>query len=387
MAGLDHIGRICYTYYNDYNKIIIWEGEYMATTTTRSKLDQLLRLMVDSNASDLHIGVDSPPLLRVDEKLQRTDYGILSKDSAKEVIYTMLTPDRIKKFEEEQELDFSFEMSDMGRFRVNIFQQRGNIGCSIRLIPFNIMSFEECGLPVDTVKSLCKKPKGLVLITGATGSGKSTTLASMIDHINSERPCHIVTIEDPVEFVHKNKKALLDQREIYQDTHSFPAALKHVLRQDPDVILIGEVRDLETIETALICAETGHLVFATLHTSDAVQTINRIIDVFPAYQQQQIRTQLSFVLIGIVAQQLIPKAGGQGRVLATEILIVNPAIRSLIRESKIHQVYSAIQTGQKEGMYTMNQSLYELYKKGKISYEDALGRTLDPEDLSRLFKR
>lgn len=359
----------------------------MTTVATKSKIEQLLKLMVDSNASDIHLGVDAPPIIRIDEKLQRTDYGILSKDSAKELIYSMLTAERIKKFEAEQELDFSFELSDMGRFRVNVFQQRGNIGCSIRLIPFTIMSFEECGLPVETTKSLCRRPKGLVLVTGATGSGKSTTLASMVDYINDQRACHIVTIEDPIEFVHKNKKALIDQREVYQDTSSFTTALKHVLRQDPDVILIGEMRDLETIETALICAETGHLVFATLHTSDSAQTINRIIDVFPAYQQQQIRTQLSFVLIGIIAQQLIPKSGAQGRVLATEVLIANPAIRSLIRESKVHQVYSTIQTGQKEGMYTMNQSLYELYKKGKISYEDALGRTLDPEDLMRLFKR
>lgn len=359
----------------------------MTSVMTRSKIDQLLKLMVDKDASDLHIGVNAPPIIRIDERLQNTDYGILSKESAKELIYSMLTANHIKKFEAEQELDFSFELSDMGRFRVNVFQQRGDISCSIRLIPFKIMSFEECGLPVETAKMLCRKPKGLVLVTGATGSGKSTTLASMVDHINNERPCHIVTIEDPIEFVHKNKKALVDQREVYQDTHSFSAALKHVLRQDPDVILIGEMRDLETIETALICAETGHLVFATLHTSDSVQTINRIIDVFPAYQQQQIRTQLSFVLIGIIAQQLIPKSTGKGRVLATETLIVNPAIRSLVRESKIHQVYSAIQTGQKEGMYTMNQSIYELHSKGKISYEDAFSRTLDPEDLSRLFKR
>jgi twitching motility protein PilT len=234
---------------------------------------------------------------------------------------------------------------------------------------------------------LCKRPKGLVLVTGATGSGKSTTLAAMVDWINTEVSCHVITIEDPIEFVHANKKSIVDQREVYSDTHSFGASLKHVLRQDPDVILIGEMRDLETIESALIIAETGHLVFATLHTSDCVQTINRIIDVFPAYQQQQIRTQLSFVLIGILSQQLIPKLRGVGRVLATEVLIVNPAVRSLIRESKIHQLYSVIQTSQKEGMKTMNQALYELYQRKLISYDEAFGRTTDAEDLSRLFNR
>jgi twitching motility protein PilT len=352
-----------------------------------AKMDQLLRLVVEEKASDLHIGADSPPLIRIDEKLHKTDFETLNKEEARELVYSMLSSEQLKKFEENKELDFSFELPELGRFRVNIFFQRNAVGCSIRLIPFEIMTFQECGLPIETAKALCRRPKGLVLVTGATGSGKSTTLASMMDFINNERPCHIVTIEDPIEFVHVNKKALIDQREIYQDTHSFAEALKHVLRQDPDVILIGEMRDLETIETALICAETGHLVFATLHTSDCVQTINRIIDVFPAYQQQQIRTQLSFVLIGIVSQQLIPKTSGKGRILATEVLIATPAIRSLVRESKAHQIYSAIQTGQKEGMFTMNQSLYELYKKGIVSYEDAFSRTLDPEDLSRLFKR
>jgi len=357
------------------------------TAASKVKIAPLLRLLVEKGASDLHLGADAPPIIRIDERLIQTDAEILTKESAKDLIYSMLSSEQIKKFEEGRELDFSFELADLGRFRVNVFFQRAAVGCSIRLIPFEIMSFEECGLPVDTVKMLCKKPKGLVLITGATGSGKSTTLAAMVDYINSERACHIVTIEDPIEFVHKNKKALIDQREVYEDTLSFTDALKHVLRQDPDVILIGEMRDLETIETALICAETGHLVLATLHTSDCVQTINRIIDVFPAYQQQQIKTQLSFVLVGIVSQQLIPKTGGHGRALATEVLIVNPAVRSLVRESKAHQIYSAIQTGQKEKMFTMNQSLYELHKKGIISYDDAFGRTLDQEDLSRLFKR
>ncbi|MDD5450032.1 MAG: type IV pilus twitching motility protein PilT [Candidatus Omnitrophica bacterium] len=359
----------------------------MINTATREKIDQLLKLVAEKSGSDLHIGADSPPLIRVDEKLEKSGIQPLSKETARELAYSMLTPDQVKKFEKNKELDFSFELADIGRFRVNVFYQRGSVGCSIRLIPFTIMNFEECGLPVETTKSLCKRPKGLVLVTGATGSGKSTTLAAMVDYINNERPCHIVTIEDPIEFVHKNKMALIDQREVYEDTHSFSEALKHVLRQDPDVILIGEMRDLETIETALICAETGHLVFATLHTSDSVQTINRVIDVFPAYQQQQIRTQLSFVLIGIISQQLIPKATGRGRVLATEVLISNPAVKSLIRESKAHQIYSVIQTGQKEGMFTMNQSLYDLCREGRISYDDAFGRTLDPDDLSRLLKK
>lgn len=353
----------------------------------KPSIDQLLKLAVEKGASDLHLGTDAPPLIRIDEKLQKTDFDVLSKESAKELIYSFLSPAQVKQFEEEKELDFSLEVPSLSRFRVNVFMQRGLVACSIRTIPFNIRGFQELGLPTETIISLCRAPKGLVLITGATGSGKSTTLAAMVDYINSEKECHIVTIEDPVEFVHENKKALINQREVYQDTHSFAAALKHVLRQDPNVILIGEMRDMETIGTALTCAETGHLVLATLHTSDSAQTINRIIDVFPAYQQQQIRTQLSFVLIGIIAQQLIPKTGGRGRVLAAEVLISNPAIRSLIRDSKVHQISSAIQTGQKEGMRTMNQSLYELHKKGLISYEDAFARTLDVEDLARLFKR
>lgn len=351
------------------------------------EMESLIRLMIERKASDLHIGANSPPMLRIDEKLEPMDNEKLSPEQSKELIYSILSEDQREKFEKDRELDFSFEISGLSRFRVNVFYQRGCVGCCIRAIPLEIMSFEECGLPPDLMEHLCRKPMGLILVTGATGSGKSTTLAAMVEYINTNRKCHIVTIEDPIEFVYKNKKALINQREVYSDTHSFAEALKHVLRQDPDVILIGEMRDLETINSALIIAETGHLVFATLHTSDSVQTVNRIIDVFPAHQQQQIRTQLSFVLVSIISQQLIPKANGPGRCLATEILVATPAIRSLIRDSKVHQIYSSIQTGQKEGMHTMNQSLVELYKAGFITYEEAFNRTLDQEDLFRLMNR
>ena len=347
----------------------------------------LLNKIVEKKASDLHITADSKPKLRVDEKLIDADKTVLSTEDTKKLAYSMLTGEQIATFEKDKELDFSFELANISRFRVNIFLQRNKVGIAIRMIPFKIMSFEECGLPVETVKNLCRKPKGLVLVTGATGMGKSTTLASMIDFINNEQDCHIITIEDPIEFVHLNKKSIIDQREVYYDTHSFGAALKHVLRQDPDVILIGEMRDLETIESALIIAETGHLVFATLHTSDSVQTVNRIVDVFSSHQQQQIRTQLSFVLLGVLSQLLIPKKDLSGRILATEILVVTPAIRSLIREAKIHQIYSNIQTGQKEGMRTMNQAFYELCKKGTITQEEAFARAADPEELSKLFKK
>lgn len=351
-------------------------------------INTLLKMMVDRNASDLHITAGSPLQLRIDEKLVPIDDQKLSPDDSKELTYSMLNAAWIEKFERLLELDAAFGVKDLGRFRVNVFKQRGSVSSSLRMIPYNIWTFEQCGLPVDVTIGLCKKPKGLVLITGATGSGKSTTLASMIGWINQDRPCHIVTIEDPIEFIHKNKKAIVEQREVYSDTHSFAASLKHVLRQDPDVILIGEMRDLETIESALTIAETGHLVFATLHTSDAVQAINRIIDVFPSHQQQQVRTQISFILQAVLSQQLIPKHGSAGgRVLATEVLIATPAVRSLIRDSKIHQIYSVMQTSQKEKMKTMNQALYELYQKKLISYEEAFERTSDSEDLLRVFKR
>jgi len=350
-------------------------------------INTLLKMMVDRRASDLHISAGSSLQLRIDEDLVQIDDHKLTPEESKQLTYSILSEPQIEKFERLWELDMAFGVKGLGRFRVNVFKQRSSVSSSLRVIPFNIWNFEECGLPADVVTGLCKKPKGLVLITGATGSGKSTTLASMIDWINADRACHIITIEDPIEFVHKNKKAIVEQREVFSDTHSFAASLKHVLRQDPDVILIGEMRDLETIESALVIAETGHLVFATLHTSDAVQTINRIIDVFPSHQQQQIRTQVSFILQAILSQQLIPIQNSTGRVLATEILIATPAIRSLIRESKIHQIYSVLQTSQKDKMKTMNQAFYELYQKKLISYEEAFARTTDAEDLLRIFKR
>ena len=351
----------------------------------KTDIKKLLKDMMRKNASDMHITANSPIHLRVDEALTPVDGNILSPEDAKASVYGILDADQIKKFERELELDFSFEIRELARFRVNVFMQRGSVGCAIRLIPFEIWTFEKCGLPVDPAKNLCNKPKGLVLVTGATGSGKSTSLASMIDYINSTRRCHIVTIEDPIEFVYKNRLSIVDQREVYRDTHSFADSLKHVLRQDPYVILIGEMRDLETIESALIIAETGHLVFATLHTSDAAQTVNRIIDVFPAHQQQQIRTQLSFVLLGILSQQLIPRAGKPGRVLATEVLTATPAVRSLIREGKIHQIYSVIQTSMRDGMKTMNQALSELCDKSIIDPEEALLKSQNTEELKNLI--
>ena len=349
-------------------------------------MQQLLRLTVEKQASDLHITAGAAPQLRIDGKLVKTDEEILTPQKARELTYSLLSKEAIKEFEENLELDMSFGIEGLSRFRLNVYQQRGVVGCAIRRIPYQIMSLEECGLPLKATVELCHKPKGLILVTGATGSGKSTTLAAMINMINQERRCHIITVEDPIEYAFKNIKAIIEQREVGSDTRSFTRALKHILREDPDVILIGEMRDLETMQAALNIAETGHLVFATLHTSDSVQTVNRVVDVFPAHQQQQVRTQLSFVLLGILAQQLIPRTKG-GRVLVAEVLSANHAVRSLIREGKTHQLYSVIQTGQKEGMRTMNQALYELCREGIISQEEALSRTTELEDLERLFKR
>lgn len=350
------------------------------------EIEQLLRLMVEKTASDLHIVCGAYPQLRIDERLSPAGKDIFSAEKSKRLLYSLLSQEAIDKFEKNLELDMSFEIKGLSRFRLNVYMQRGAVGGAIRRIPYEILTLEECGLDVKVIGELCRKSKGLILVTGATGSGKSTSLAAMINMINQQRDCHIITIEDPIEYSFKNIKAVIEQREVGTDTRSFADGLKHVLRQDPNVILIGEMRDLETIQAALNIAETGHLVLATLHTSDSVQTINRVVDVFPAHQQQQVRTQLSFVLLAVLAQQLVPRAGG-GRILATEILTSTPALRSLIREGKTHQIYSTIQTGQKEGMRTMNQSLYELYLQRLISEEEALSRTTEPQDLERLIKK
>ena len=356
-------------------------------SSAKPTMESLLRLMVEQGATDLHLSANLPPHLRLDDRLAATDHAPLSGDGVKELAYSLISPDKVERFERWKELDFAFSVENLARFRANYFIQQGYVGVAIRMLPFRIMNFAELGLPVKLMTELCEKPKGLVLVTGATGSGKTTTLAAMVDHLNSNHGFHIVTIEDPIEYTHVSKRSIIDQREVGGDTQSFAQGLKHVLRQDPDVILIGEMRDLETIETALIVAETGHLVLATLHTSDAMQTVNRIIDVFPASQQNQVSVQLSMELLGVVSQQLIPKASGRGRVLATEFLIVNHAIRSLVRERKIHQIYSVVQTSQREGMRTMNQALYELYVSRVISLDDALGRSGDPDDLTRLMNR
>ncbi|MFQ5952257.1 MAG: type IV pilus twitching motility protein PilT [Candidatus Omnitrophota bacterium] len=343
--------------------------------------------MMEKRASDLHLSVGCPLHYRVDGDLVEVNDKTLSAEDVKKIVYSLMTDDEIAKFEEEKEMEFSFAIEGVARYRVNVFLQRGCIGCAIRMVPLEVMTIEECGLPGDIVRQFCNVQKGLVLVTGPTGSGKSTTLAAMVDEINKTRNCHIVTVEDPIEFIHRSKKALIDQREVYSDTHSFGNALVHVLRQDPDVILIGELRDLETISNALIIADTGHLVLGTLHTPDTVQTINRMIDVFPSAHQRQVRAQLSFVLVGMLAQQLIPSKDKPGMALATEILIASPAIKSMIRESKEHQIYSAIQTSQSLGMRTMNQTLSELYLSGRISYERAMSKTMDVEELNKLIER
>ncbi len=349
-------------------------------------LEELLNLMVQRGGSDLHISVGAPPKIRIDGRLYDTDHEVLTPEVTQKLIYSVLTADQIAKFEKNLEIDFSFGVAGLGRFRTNAFIQRGTVAGVLRVIPFETYDFEQLGLPVEVCEYICSLHKGLILVTGATGSGKSTTLASMIDYLNRTRQGHIVTVEDPIEFLHRNQKCLVNQREVHADTHGFPQALRSVLRQDPDIVLIGEMRDLETIEAALTLAETGHLTFATLHTSDCVQTINRIVDVFPAHQQQQIRTQLSFTLQAVLCQQLLPKTTGKGRVLATEIMIVNPAIRALIRDDKAHQVYSIIQTSGKLGMRTMNQSLAELYKANLVSYDDCLSVSSDRAEFQRLVQ-
>jgi len=350
-------------------------------------IEELLQTMVSRGASDLHIAAGSPPRIRVDGKLLPLALDPLTRDETKKIIYGLLSEEQIARYEKELELDFSFGIENLGRFRVNVFSQRGSLGMAIRLVPSIIRSFEELGLPRSTCVQLCDMPKGLILVTGATGSGKSTTIASMVEYINQTYEVHIVTVEDPIEFVFQNKKGLVNQREILHDTLSFKNSLKHVLRQDPDVVLIGEMRDNETVEAALTISETGHLTFGTLHTSDIAQTVNRVVDIFPAHQQEQVRTQLSMTLTAVFCQQLIPRSRGKGRVLAMEVMICTPAIRALIRENKIHQIYSAVQTSGHIGMKTMNTSLFELYKSGALTYEDALVYSYDPEELKRMVMR
>jgi twitching motility protein PilT len=350
-----------------------------------ANMHQFLKAMIEKGASDLHITTGTPPQLRIDGKLHPLKMPPLSAPETKQLCYSVLTDAQKHQFEERNELDLSFSVQKLSRFRANVFVQRGNVAGAFRAIPFKIKTFEELGLP-KIIEELACKPRGLVLVTGPTGSGKSTTLATILDKINQERNEHIVTIEDPIEYLHHHKGCVINQREVGADTHSFKNALKYILRQDPDVVLIGEMRDLETIEAALTVAETGHLCFATLHTNSCVQTINRIVDVFPPYQQAQVRAQLSFVLEGVMCQSLLPRANGPGRALALELMVPNPAIRNLIREDKIHQIYSQMQVGQdKYGMQTMNQSLASLYTRRLISLEDAMARSHDQEELKTLI--
>ena len=349
-----------------------------------ANLHELLKTLVECGGSDLHITTNTSPQIRVDGKLRPLDFPPLTPVETKQLCYSVLTDSQKHKFEEENELDLSFGVKGLSRFRGNVFVQRGAVAGVFRVIPYKILTFEELGLP-PVIKELAEKPRGLILVTGPTGSGKSTTLASIIDFINVNRHDHIVTIEDPIEYLHPHKGCLVNQREVGADTKGFKTALKYVLRQDPDVVLVGELRDLETIEAALTLSETGHLCLATLHTNSCAQTINRIVDVFPPYQQPQIRAQLSFVLEGVVSQTLIPKAGG-GRTMALEIMVPNPAIRNLIREDKVHQIYSQMQVGQdKFGMQTMNQSLYSLVARRLITFDDALGRSSDPDELKQMI--
>ena len=357
-------------------------------TTDQITLPDLLRRMTDLGGSDLHITTNSAPQVRVHGHLKPLDgFSVFSPADTKRLAYSVLTDAQKHRFEEALELDFSFGLKGMSRFRANLFNQKGAVGCVFRAIPYEIKSFKDLGLPT-VISDMCKKPRGLILVTGPTGSGKSTTLASMVDKINVDRHEHILTIEDPIEFLHTHKNCVVNQREVNADTHGFADALRTALRQDPDVVLVGEMRDLETIEMALRIAETGHLTFATLHTNSAASTINRIIDVFPAAQQAQVRTQLSMVLEGIMCQALLPKASGDGRVMALEILVPNPAIRNLIREDKIHQIYSTMQTGQdRYGMQTFNQALATLFQKRLITMDVAVQRTSNADELKDLIER
>jgi len=350
-------------------------------------LRELLEEMLDRDASDLHISAGHPPQLRIDGDLVPSRSSEpLTQELALQLAYSILTEDQRKRFENDKELDLSFGIRGVSRFRANVYMQRGSVSVAIRRIPFQILSFDDLGLP-PVVKELAAKPRGLILVTGPTGSGKSTTLASIIDKINHERRVHIVTIEDPIEYVHRNELATVDQREVGSDTVSFHSALKYVLRQDPDVILIGEMRDLETIQAALTIAETGHLALATLHTNSAAESINRIVDVFPANLKNEVQAQLAFVLEGVICQQLIARSFGPGRTMISEVLVCTPAIRATIREGKIHQIYGMMQAGTKFGMQTMNQSLFQAVRRRLLSREAVLQRSFDAKELDQMFGR
>ncbi len=350
-------------------------------------IQELLKICVEKDASDLHITTYIPPRIRIYGSLSSLDYPPLTPKETKTLIYSLLTDKQKKIFEDKLELDFSFGIQDLGRFRANVFMQKSAVAVAIRRFMPSMWSFEQLGLP-QSLAQLCQLPRGLVLVTGPTGSGKSTTLACLIDHVNKERPVHIVTIEDPIEYFFTPKKAVINQRELHVDTHSFPNALRAVLREDPDVVLVGEMRDMETVESTLRVAETGHLTFSTLHTNSAAETISRIVDVFPADYQSQVRIMLSMCLQGVITQALLPRADGQGRVIALEILLLNPAVRNLIRENKIHQIYSAMQMGQsKFGMRTFNQSLADLYFRKLITLETAMDASSKTEELTDIIQR
>ncbi len=346
-------------------------------------IDDLLRLACEMGASDIHLTVGLPPMVRCDGRLVPTDYVELDQRDTQRLIYDILTNDQIQWFEKTRELDFSYGVKNAGRFRVNVYKQRGSVGVAMRAIPTKIPSMEQLGLP-PVLRELTRKHSGLILVTGPTGSGKSTTIATMIDNINAERSGHIMTIEDPIEYLHNHKKCMVNQRELNTDTDSFENALRAILREDPDVILVGEMRDLETIAAALTLAETGHLVFGTLHTRNAPQTIDRVVDVFPAHQQDQIKVQLSNTIEAVVAQQLIPRVGG-GRFAAIEIMVANPAIRNLIREGKTFQIYSSIETGGQQGMQAMDRVLADAHRNGIISFEEAMSRAIDRDNFTRLL--
>jgi twitching motility protein PilT len=350
-------------------------------------MEQLVQQLVDRNGSDLHLTAGSPPLVRVNGNLVSLEQEPLDGETTQKLIYSILDNEQIMRFEKEWELDMSFGITGLGRFRTNVYYQRGAVSAVLRVIPYEVKSTADLGLPTEICERICALPKGLVFVTGATGSGKSTTLAALIDHINRTRNDHIMIIEDPIEFVHRNKCCLVNQREVGSDTREFKNALRTVLRQDPDVIMIGEVRDQETVAAALTIAETGHLTFATLHTNSAMQTINRIIDIFPAHQQQQVRAQLSFTLEAVFCQQLLARADSKGRILSVEIMLGSPAVRALIREDKIHQLPSVIQTGGRYGMQTMDQAVYELYRRRVVTMDEAIAHATNPEEFRRLCQK